>query len=83
MDKYENAYNDSSDQNAHGWFSAIPALCDYMTRTKTLCAKENVDVKSFVLCSDRGSKDFWNAQCHTRLSDIVKTNGSTDATKCN
>ena len=71
----EKAYNYLSDQNKHGWFSAIPALYDYMTRTKTLCAKENVDVKLFVLWSDRGSKDFWNAPCHTYLSDIVKKTG--------
>ena len=57
----ESAYAYLSNQTAHGWFSAIPALKRHHNRIKQDLDTKWIEFKSSVMYSDGGSSDVWCA----------------------
>ncbi len=73
-EQIKDAYIYMSDEERHGWYSAIPAYSHFVkTRKSELKDRYNIDLKLNVLFSDRGPSDFWCAPFIYYAADIAKS----------
>ena len=62
-----------SDEENHGWYSAIPAYSQYLRARKSqLKLEHGIDLICNVLFSDRGPGDFWCAPFIGLAAEIAK-----------
>ena len=59
--KKQSAHIFISNQTAHGWYSAIPALKQYYKRIQDDMRQAGHEFKTSIIYSDRGRSDIWCA----------------------